>query len=129
MRHYLISLLIGIVVTACSDCNVVEGNYFSSGGGEQSTRLTLLSDKTFVLEHEEWQPGHYEEHSMLKTTGTWTCKSKLIALEAQGKSYNGELITIGENPLGLEDTTQALFFKGGPDNQDSYFQNAIFYPE
>ena len=133
IRHWILALpLFFTIITtlsACGQCNVTEGNYVNSGGSEQSTHLKLSSDKTFSLNHDEWQAGQYDKRDTTKLAGIWSCKKQFITLQVQGKTHNAELITIGENPLGLDANTRALFFSASPDNKDSYLYNTILYPE
>ncbi len=123
IRHFALVLLAVITLSACGQCNVKEGNYISSGGSEQSTNLKLSSDKTFTLEHDEWQPGHYDKRDTSRLTGVWSCKNQLITLATQGKIHCAELITIGKNPLDFDVNTRALYFAANPDNKDSYLYN------
>ena len=122
------SLSLG-TLSACAECNVKEGRYTSIGGSEQSTSLTLSSNKSFTALHEAWQPGHYEKRDISKLSGTWSCNNNNVTLEVQDKNYRAELIVIGKNPLGLNADGKALLFENNEIDKDSYLNNEILYPD
>ena len=57
MRKLLVILLALIAMPACSDCIVTEGRYVTSGGNEESTSLTLLPKKNFVIDMQHGNQG------------------------------------------------------------------------
>lgn len=129
MQRLTLILLSIIALSGCDECSITAGNYASSGGSEDAIFLTLLEDKSFTLVHEEWQPGHYDKRNTSHLIGTWSCKGKQVTLAAQGKQHIAELVTIGKNPMGLAESTQALSFVANKLNADSYLYNKILYPE
>ena len=129
MRHLIFLILTFLFISACSECVVMEGQFASSGGSEQQTYLELLPDKTFVLKHETWQPGHFENRNTTEITGAWSCKGNQIKLNIDGRIYSAGIITIGKNPLGMSEDTRALHFEENKETSHSYLGNEIFYLE
>lgn len=126
MRTLIALLLITFTLSACGQCYVKEGNYSSSGGTEEETTLSLAADKTFIAKFKRWQAGHYESHKTTKIKGTWLCKNRLVEFKTDNHIYPAEIITIGENPLGLSPDTKALLFK---ENNNHFLNNALLYPD
>ncbi|MDH5571442.1 MAG: hypothetical protein OEY89_06730 [Gammaproteobacteria bacterium] len=126
IRTVALALLTVMTVSACSQCNVKEGSYTSAGGSEQNTKLTLSSNKSFFVIHEAWQPGHYEKRNTFQLSGTWACNRNSITFDNNEQQYKAELVTIGENPLGLKTGSQALIFE---EAKDSYLNKQVFYPD
>jgi len=111
----------------CSECSVSEGTYTSSGGSEQQTQLTLLPDHAFTLTHESWQPGQYENRSISKTGGAWSCEKNQLMLKIDSDTYSAEFVSIGENPLGLDANSKALRFSADQEQPLRYLGNEILY--
>lgn len=125
LRNFILVLLFISPIVACSQCNIAKGNYSSAGGSEQSTTLTLKGKNTFSFQHESWQPANYEGRKVLSSKGTWLCKNNQITFEINGVKISAEKITIGKNPLGLNENATALHFKAAP--ADSILANEILY--
>lgn len=125
IRCFILVLLFVTPIVACSQCNVTKGNYSSAGGSEQNTTLTISGTNTFSLQHESWQPGNYEGRKNSSSKGTWLCKDNQITFEMNGVKITAKKITIGKNPLGLNENTKALQFKTTP--ADSILENEILY--
>lgn len=125
LRNFILVLLFITPIVACSQCNVTTGNYSSAGGSEQNTTLTLSGNDKFNLQHESWQPGNYENRKISKIKGHWLCKDNLITLDLNGEKITAEKITIGKNPLGLDENTKALQFKNA--SADSFLVNETLY--
>jgi hypothetical protein len=125
IRNFILVLLFITPIVACSQCNVTKGNYSSAGGSEQNTILTIFGNNTFSLQHESWQPGSYENRKTSKMKGRWLCKDNLVTLDLNGEKITAEKITIGKNPLGLDEDTKALHFKTV--TKDSFLVNEILY--
>jgi len=125
LRNFILVLLFITPIIACSQCNVTNGNYSSSGGSEQSTTLSLSNNNDFYLQYENWQPGNYESREINKIKGVWECKGKLVTIELNGVKISAKKIIIGKNPLGLGENTKALQFTNAPVN--SFLFNEILY--
>ena len=125
LRNFILVLLFSTPIVACSQCNVTKGNYSSAGGSEQNTTLTLSDNNEFTLQHESWKPGNYEGRKVSSSKGAWSCKDNQVTFELKGGKVIAEKITIGKNPLGLDENTKALQFKTAP--KDSVLANEILY--
>ncbi len=125
IRNFILVLLFVTPIVACSQCNVTKGNYSSAGGSENNTTLTILGNNTFSLQYESWQPGSYENRKTSMMKGHWLCKDNQITIELNGEKITAKKITIGKNPLGLDENTIALQFKN--ENSDSFLVNEILY--
>lgn len=125
LRNYILVLIFITPITACSQCNDIKGNYSNAGGSEQSTTLTLSGNNKFTLQHESWQPGKYEGRKISSSKGAWSCKNNQVTFELNGGKVTAEKITIGKNPLGLDENTKALQFKDS--QNDSILANEILY--
>ena len=125
IRNFILVLLFVTPTVACSQCNVIKGNYSSAGGSEQNTTLIISGDNSFRLEHESWQPGNYENRKVSKMKGRWLCKDNIVTLDLNDEKITAEKITIGKNPLGLNENTIALQFKAVSVNR--FLINEILY--
>ncbi|MCW8935340.1 MAG: hypothetical protein OQK98_11505 [Gammaproteobacteria bacterium] len=126
IQTLVLTLLTALTLTACNKCNVEKGSYTSAGGSEQSTNLTL-ADKDFIVKHDNWQPGHYVARETAQINGSWTCSESLIKFTTNNKTFSAELITVGENPLGLKSNSKAIIF-----NENTWFDylnKQMFYPD
>jgi len=126
IRTLVITLLAALFLSSCNECNVKKGSYTNAGGSEQSTNLTL-ADKDFIVKHENWQPGHYELRVTSQINGSWTCSENLIKFTSSDKMLSAELITVGENPLGLDSNSKAIMFN--ENTGIDYLNEQIFYPD
>ena len=127
IRTLALTLLTVFSLSACNQCNVNTGSYTSAGGSEQSTNLTLSSDNAFIVKHESWQPGQYEKRDSSQLRGAWTCSNNAITLKANSNTYSAELITIGENPLGLDSNSKAIMFN--ENTGVDYLNKQMLYPD
>lgn len=124
LRNLILVLLFISPVVACSQCDITNGKYTSAGGSEQNTTLSLSANK-FTLQHESWQAGNYESRKKSESKGNWVCKGKLITIELNGIKITAKKITIGKNPLGLDESTVALQFINVP--TDSFLFKEVLY--
>jgi len=127
IRTLALTLLTVLCISSCNECNVNPGNYTSSGGSEQNTNLTLSADNSFILKHDNWQPGHYEKRDSTQSNGTWSCSKNKITLKEDNSTYSAELITVGANPLGLDANSKAIMF--GANTGVDYLNKQMFYPD
>ena len=125
IRNFILVLLFITPVVACSQCNVTKGNYNSAGGSEQSMTLTLSDNNKFALQYVSWKPGNYEGRKVSSSTGTWFCKGNEATIEINAGKVTADKITVGKNPLGLDEKTIALQFKSTP--SDKILANEILY--
>ncbi len=121
-------MLLFVTTTACSNCHKIEGKYTSAGASEQITHINLLNNKTFILKHETWEPGSYENKETTSTKGTWSCDKNKISLTVSKSIYNAEYLAVGKNPLGINEKTMVIHFKSNNEKINSYLNNEIFYP-
>ena len=125
LRKFIFFLLAATSITACAQCDISEGRYISAGGSEQSTTLILLADNKASLKHESWKPAGYEKRTIKNMAGSWSCNKNKLSLKMNGDEYNAELVSIGKNPLGLDENTKALHFKAAANN--SILSNETLY--
>lgn len=111
-------------LSACSTCNIPLGQYQSSGGSEFNTKLSL-TNKTFVLTHEVWQPGQYENRHQVQKRGTWSCAGESLYINTKSEKSKAQLTAIGTNPLGYPETTKALVFES---SKNEILSKEILYP-
>ncbi len=129
MKHTLFfAILLLTTTTACSNCLNLEGKYTTSGGSEQMTHLDLLKNNTFILKHQTWKPGAYENKKTTHAEGTWSCLKNQITLMTSKFIYNAEYLAIGKNPLAINEKTMVIHFKPDNKNINHYLNNEIFYP-
>ena len=62
-----------LFLSACSTCNIPLGNYESFSRTESHVTLSVAKHE-FVLTHEAWQPGQYENRQQVEARGTWSCR-------------------------------------------------------
>jgi len=125
LRNFLLVLLVIAQITACSQCNILKGRYRSAGGSEQNTTLELSANDKFLLVYENWEPGNYENRKISKINGIWSCKDNQLILDMDSEKITAVQITVGQNPLGLNEDTKALHFKGV--SVDNFLNNEILY--
>ncbi len=130
MKHnMLFAILLLTTTTACSSCLKFEEKYTTSGGSEKITHLNFLKNNTFILKHQTWRPGAYENKETTNTEGTWSCSKNQIILTTSKKSiYNAEYLAIGKNPLAINEKTMVIHFNPDNENINDYLNNEIFYP-
>lgn len=104
-----------LFLSACSACNVPLGDYESSGGTESHVVLSLAENE-FVLTHETWLPGQYENRKQIEERGAWSCQGESMTIHTQAEQTTAQLTVIGENPLGYPSTTKALVFEPSKNN-------------
>lgn len=126
--NILIVVVLLFTATACSACPKIEGEYATSGGSEKFTNLNLLQDHTFILKHEIWQPGAYENKETNILSGNWSCKKNKLTLSIEKLIYKAEYVTVGNNPLGINEKTMVIHFSPFDGNNDEVLNNEIFYP-
>lgn len=125
LRKFLFLLLATISITACAQCDISKGNYISAGGSEQSTTLILLNNNKANLKHESWKPTGYEKRTIKNIAGSWSCSNNKLTLKIESDEYIAEFVSIGKNPIGLDENTKALHFKAAANN--SILSNEILY--
>lgn len=125
LRKFIFLLLAVISITACAQCDISKGSYISAGGSEQSTTLMLLNGNKASLKHESWIPGGYEKRTVTNMDGSWTCNNNKLTLKIKSDEYTAKLVTIGKNPLGLDENTKALHFNEAAIS--SILSNATLY--
>lgn len=125
LRRFLFFLLAVTSITACSQCVISKGSYISAGGSEQSTTLILLNGNNASLKHESWKPGGYEKRTVTNIAGSWVCNNNKLTLKIKSDEYTAKQVSIGKNPLGLDENTKALHFKATAIN--SILSNETLY--
>lgn len=120
----IIICLAFLFLSACSTCNIPLGNYESSGGTESHLVLNLVENE-FVLTHETWLPGQYENRKQLEERGAWACQGESMTIITRAGQTKAELTVIGENPLGYPSTTKALVFEP---SKNIALSQEILYP-
>lgn len=129
IRNFVLALLTFITIVACSQSTLKGEIYTDSGGNEKAIAINLLSSGEFVLNREVWQPGLYEDRQSIITKGQWLFKNDKIMLEVNGEVYIADLITIGSNPLGLDENILVLHFRNNPANERIFLDDEILYPQ
>jgi hypothetical protein len=94
---------------ALSDCELDSGRYETAGGGESLSSLIFLSNGDLFFEHEQWNPGKYEERKFKKISGVWSCRCAEVSLILRGGSYSAKLVPIGINPFGIPEDKLVLY--------------------
>lgn len=125
LRKFIFLLLAITSITACAQCDISKGSYISAGGNEQSTTLMLLNRNKASLKHESWTPGGYEKRTVTNVDGSWACNNNKLTLKIKSGEYTAKLVTIGKNPLGLDENTKALHFNATAIN--SILSNETLY--
>ena len=111
------------------DCALETGRYYAPiGGSEWHTVLEFLSDGKVILQHENWMPLHYEDRSVQRVIGTWSCRNSEVSILLGEKEYIGILGPVGPNPLGIDEDRLVLRF---PDTGkvDDLVDGGLFYEE
>lgn len=117
-------LLLSLLVTGCSTCNIPLGNYASFAGTEYEFSMELTS-KGYSLTHQAWSPGNHENRSISVTKGTWSCSGNTVQFSSDSALDKATYQTIGANPLGLPANTKALVFEA---SEESVLSKEILYP-
>lgn len=112
------------LLVSCTTCDIPLGKYEPHMGSESSATLTLLAE-SYTLFFAHWEPSSHGGRAEMTEKGTWTCSGETLELDIGDESVNAELQKIGNNPLGLPATTQAIVF--GASDQAA-LSNTIFYP-
>lgn len=103
-------VLSSLALAGCASCIIPTGTYSSIGGSENQITLELQNTR-YVLKHEQWQPGQYDNRSTTKTPGIWSCSGQTANFELEGNAITALYEPIGENPLGMDTKSKALIFK------------------
>ena len=122
------AVLLLTTTTACSRCLKIEGEYTTHGASEQITRLNILTNNTFILKHEAWEPGAYERKETTSTKGTWSCAKSQITFTVPKLIYNAKYLAIGKNPLEINEKTMVIHFGPNIPDTNDYLNSEIFYP-
>ena len=120
----LLILSVTLFLNACSTCYVPLMEYGSQGGSEYLTTIDLRTDE-YVLWFEQWKPGGYENRSKAKQQGHWSCTRNSVEILTKKGISRAEYKEVGENPLGLPETTRVLVFMS---SEDDILSNELFYP-
>lgn len=113
-----------LFLVACSTCKIPRGNYESFSATESQVVLTLAKNE-FVLRHETWLPGQYENREQVEERGAWSCSGGEVVIHTKIEEAKAQLKVIGENPLGYPSATKALVFEKSKNNALS---QEILYP-
>ncbi len=127
-RNIFFAILLLTTTTACSDCLKLEEKYTTREGSEKITYLNLLKNNTFILKHQTWSPGAYENKETTSTEGIWSCSKNQLTLTTSKLTNNAEYLAIGKNPLAINEKTMVIHFNPDNENINDYLNNEIFYP-
>ena len=110
LRNFILVILAAIAISACSQSLLKEGIYTDIGGSEKLISINLLVSGEFILNHETWQPGHYEDRQSVVTKGEWVFNNKNLMLNIDNQTYIADLVTIGKNPSRCRRKYQGVTF-------------------
>ena len=57
--------------------------------------------------------------------GSWSCNKNKLTIKMKSVEYTAELVSVGQNPIGLDENTKALHFKSTVNN--SILSNETLY--
>jgi hypothetical protein len=105
------------------------GSYSNLGGSEEYIQLNLKSDNRYVLKHETWAPGAYENRGKSEFHGLYSCDGNSLVLTGNNISNQANLEKVGINPLGIDRNTEILKFDESSDLENKFLSNEILYPD
>ncbi len=93
--------------------------------------LSFSKDHQLILETENWNPGDYANRTVVvsRSSWSWSCKNNTITISNGSEEHSAIIITIGENPLQLPGSTQALSFESTDNASWAVLSSEIFYKQ
>ena len=65
-------------------CEVLKGTYASVSESEWHVTLRLAARGMATIRHEAWLAGEYEERSIKKFKGSWSCEGQAVEVRYKG---------------------------------------------
>lgn len=124
----VLALALIVTLSACSVCDIKEGRYRSIGGSEKAVDLNLMPNRQFNLSVIRWRPDNYEDHTKSVMQGSWSCKNRQVLFAVEDETFAGTLTPIGENPLGLDSSIEAILLDSTSREEAMGLEGEILYP-